>query len=372
MYNRIFQLICVIIIIASMVQAQGKRWRLKFEHTAPEMITIIEPDGMKKNYWYFRYKLTNDTDRDIKECHLQIRLVIDKNAPGVLERDVPNIFYQAQFPEGVNKSQYLKNLQTFYDTDLPLVKQEILTRLGIYPKLSIEEKKVLSLLEDKTPKSPMDLMKKAKMSYQELRTILDGLVIKNLAIPEEVQGSSTFIEGKNGNAIFLIYNQENTIRMGETINGWQIISCTENRVTLKKNNILNTLSQGMLVESSYTKSGKIQFERDPYLVSAANVRGVYKGKLLGSGEKKYDFKGHVIPKNSAQEGIAIFASVPVRTDFMAIVVNGLVDPIVGRKGKLFIEEEVWMAGYQCINHILEKKIVPLYQRWEILSSREKF
>lgn len=356
--------------LLSPMAQENRRWRLKFEHTAPTMISITEADGVKKAYWYTRYTVINDTERNIPWM-VQIRLVIDKVKEGVPESKVPEVFYQATIPEGYDKAEYLGNLQTYYDTDLPAVKQEILRQLQIYPRLTPQEKTVLDLLDNKKAKSAFEVMKKAGLSYYETRNILDRLVIQNLALPEAILGSTTFMEGKTDHAIFLIYGLPTQIKIGETVNGWQLFSFTSNRAIMKKQNVLYTLSQGMLLESTYIKSDKLPFERDDHLVSRDEALGVYKGRVAKDGAKQHEFRPAVIPKHSRIEGIAIFCDVSTEADFMGIVVSGLVDPIIRRNRKVWVENEVLLCGYSRFSSDFQHHQTKLlYQKSEVLSIKE--
>ena len=116
---------------------KSKRWRLKYQGEMPRTLTITYPDGIKKTYWYIKYKIINDHDRDIPWM-VNIRIIIDKPQEGIAESKLPGMLYNAEIPDGVDKEEYIKNLMTYYDVDLPIAKRQILDQLDCilnFPKI---------------------------------------------------------------------------------------------------------------------------------------------------------------------------------------------------------------------------------------------
>lgn len=350
---------------------KSKRWRLKFENTAPKSITITEADGVKKTYWFIQYKVSNNTEKDIP-WRITIKCVIDQPKEGVAVSQVPGIFYEGRIPEG-NKEEYLNNLQAYFDMDLPLVKKAILSHLKLYPKLTAEEKKLRALLTE-TPKSAMELKQEAGLSYEETESILNNLVVKNLALSQEIEGRSIFLGTKNKLAIFQSYEKENEAKVGDSINDWKIVSINPKEVILQKENVLKSVPRGSTVEFLYSKHDKIIMEQDEPVVTGISAKGTYDGMIVGADkkQKRYEFKNRMIAKNSVVHGLAIFSDVSPDMDFMAIVVTGLVDPVAKRNQKIYIENEVLIDAYRHGKNREEDssaELIPIYRKEEILSSK---
>ncbi len=366
------QILCAQQLFIPQKEYKSTRWRLKFENSEPKTITVSEPDGEKKVYWYIHYKVTNSTERDIPWM-LHIRMVIDKAKEGVQESKIPGLFYEAKLPEE-NKEEYLNNLQTYYDTDMPVVRKEILTHLRLYPEVSKNDKAILNALSTSQSKDIMDIMKECDLTYAQIEQRLNDLVIQNLVVSQETLGRCVFIGTKGKKALFLVHDQESSAQVGESINGWEIVSFSQNQVMLKKNDVLKTLASGNAIEYLYLKTDKILMERDFPIVSGMSARGTYKGLLLEEKSGKiYDFKKAIIPSKSVVHGLAIFSHVSKEMDFMGIVVSGLVDPIVKRNRKVYLENSVLIAAYKKPgdsfgNHV--SPITPLYRRDVILSTKE--
>ena len=177
MSKRFFLTLLVALFSLQIVVAEKKsrRWRLDFEMLEkPTRIIVTEPDGIQNVYWYFRYIVRNDTDQDINYS-INIKLVVDKPAPGVTENKVPQLFHNAKIPFDVeDKEKYINSLQKYYDTDFPIAKEAIYEDLGLHPVLTAEEKKVLSVLGDQFTRSAMDISKEVKLPYTTVDTALES------------------------------------------------------------------------------------------------------------------------------------------------------------------------------------------------------
>ena len=359
----------------------SRRWRLKFENDAPKSIMVTDPGGEKKLYWYIRYKVINNSQRDIRWM-INMKLVIDKPKAGITESQVPGIFYQAKIPDGSNKEEYLNNLQAYYDSDLSIVKRFIMKKLGIYPELTKVERKILAALDEKIPLSVMDIKKKIGLSYQEIESNLIRLVVNNMAISQEMPGNSTFLEGKSSYALFVIYDQNSEVRIGETVNGWKLISFSKTQAVLQKEDCIKVLTMGNTMEYRYLKTGKIFSGRDIPMATGISAQGVYQGRSsvkqpYPKGKTtqgvSYKFKNAVIPAKSTHHGLAIFSDISPEMDYMALVVTGLTDPIVKRNRKVYIENEALIDAYMKPGdefHTHQNPIVHLYRKWIVLSNRE--
>lgn len=262
---------CLVLLSSSYLFADNKgyysrRWRLKFENSAPATCMVKLPDGSQRRYWYILYKVTNDMDRDIPWM-VNIKFVIDKVKRGVVEADVPEVFYKATIPASVtDKAKYLDSLETYYDTDLPLVKQQILRNLKLTSKLSAIEEKILAALKERSISSIdqdydyiniMELRKKTGLSYQELDEYLNKLIIKNLVISKETFGQCTFLGTKDRKtAQFMIFNEIRDLKVGDKVNKWDLVSFTPTRAILKQDDVEKTVSKGMGVEYLYKATGK--------------------------------------------------------------------------------------------------------------------
>lgn len=354
---------------------QSRRWRLDFESDPPKSITIVQPDGKKDIYWYVRYKIINNTPRNIPWM-FNIKLVIDKVREGVAIGKVPEVFFNATFPAGVNKEQYMKNLRAYYDVNLPVVKKEILSRLKLYPRFSKNTKAVLSALDSNTPKDVISIMEEVGLSYEETETCLNRLVVNNLAISQEAKGNPIFVRGTLGHTLFIVNDKEVKAKAGDKIAGWTIVSFDRNRVVMKKGDVITSFCKGSTIEYLYAKTLKRVVERDTIYFTGMDAKGTYKGRIpkkeVKKG-KKYLFETNVIPKKSIRHGIAIFSNVSEEMDFMAIVVSGLVDPIVKRNRKVYVENEVMMVAYKRLGdeyHSDRDTMVHLYKKNEVLSTYE--
>lgn len=369
---------CLVFISSAYLFADNKdyysrRWRLKFENSAPATCIVKLPDGSQRKYWYVLYKVTNDMNRDIPWM-INIKLVIDKVKRGVVEADVPEVFHKATIPASViDKAKYLDSLETYYDTDLPLVKQQILHDLRLTSKLSNIEEKILATLKEKGLSSIMVLREATGLSYQELDEYLNKLVIKNLVISQETFGQCTFLGAKDRKtAQFMIFNEIRDLKVGDKINKWDLISFTPKRATLKQDDVEKTISTGMGVEYLYEATGKFMMKGEFTRESGMTARGTYKGKVT-DGTKKYNFIRRMIPKNSSVEGLAIFSDVSPEMDFCAIVVSGLVDPIVRKDRKLYAEKEIFLNAYEQPGDAFNNNytpIKPLYKKWIIIDRKE--
>ncbi|NUM34084.1 MAG: hypothetical protein HUU50_06050 [Candidatus Brocadiae bacterium] len=369
-----FLIVCVPMLYAQNLlgkEYKSTRWRLKFENSDPKSITITEPNGEKKVYWYIQYKVMNNTEREIPWM-LHIRMVIDKAKEGVQESKVPGLFYEAKLPDE-NKEEYLNNLQSYYDTDFPVVRKEILRHLKLYPELSANDKAILSALSTTQPKDIMDIMKDCGLSYIQIEQRLNDLVVQNLAISQEIIGKSLFMGAKGKHALFLVHDQESSVKVGETINGWELVSFSHDKAIIKKNDILKTLAKGTAVDYLYLKTDKILMERDSPIVSGVSARGSYKGLMDEQSGKTYHFKKASIAPKSVVHGLAIFSNVSREMDFMGIVVSGLVDPIAKKNKKTYLENLVLISAYKKPGDSYGNDVspvTPLYRREVILNSKE--
>lgn len=378
---------CLVLLSSSYLFADNKgyysrRWRLKFENSAPATCMVKLPDGSQRRYWYILYKVTNDMDRDIPWM-VNIKFVIDKVKRGVVEADVPEVFYKATIPASVtDKAKYLDSLETYYDTDLPLVKQQILRNLKLTSKLSAIEEKILAALKERSISSIdqdydyiniMELRKKTGLSYQELDEYLNKLIIKNLVISKETFGQCTFLGAKDRKtAQFMIFNEIRDLKVGDKVNKWDLVSFTPTRAILKQDDVEKTVSKGMGVEYLYKATGKFVMKGEFNRESGMTARGVYKGKVT-DGSKKYNFVRRMIPKRSSIEGLAIFSDVSSEMDFCAIVVSGLVDPIVRKDRKLYAQKEIFLNAYEQPGDAFNNNytpIKPLYKKWITIESKE--
>jgi hypothetical protein len=231
------------------------------------------------------------------------------------------------------------------------------------------------VLDPEKPKDVEQIMKEANLGYPEVEMALVNLVINNLAISQEIESNPTFIDVKPQGPVFLENNQEVTKKVGETIAGWELLSYSQDVAVMKKNDIITTFAKGSTLEYLYVKTHKEPVERDLTYLCGMSSQGVYKGRVKAepnAGEKLYSFQNVVIPKKTIRYGLAIFQDIAQEMDFMAIVVSGLVDPLVRRKGQLYVENEAFMIGYAKVKeeNSPEEVLNPLYQRWVILSSRE--
>ncbi|BBM87400.1 hypothetical protein [Candidatus Uabimicrobium amorphum] len=374
MSKRFFLTLLVALFSLQIVVAEKKsrRWRLDFEMLEkPTRIIVTEPDGIQNVYWYFRYIVRNDTNQDINYS-INIKLVVDKPAPGVTENKVPELFHNAKIPYDIeNKEKYINSLQKYYDTDFPIAKEAIYQELGLHPILTDEEKKVLSVLGDQFTRSAIDISKEVKLPYTKVETALESLLAKNLIIGSELDGRPTFLNSGLTYANFVIDNVEVTKKKGETISGWEIVSFAKGAVIIKKEDVVKKVTSGSVIEYRYSKSNKSPFEKTQYYYAGMNGKGSYLGRQE-SEDKKYRFKRDVIKKGSSRRGIAIFYGVSPETDFMAIVVSGLVNPIVRRYKLVTARNEVLMIGYKIPGDELSihrKQLQPLYKKWEVLSTR---
>ena len=332
MSKRFFLTLLVALFSLQIVVAEKKsrRWRLDFEMLEkPTRIIVTEPDGIQNVYWYFRYIVRNDTDQDINYS-INIKLVVDKPAPGVTENKVPQLFHNAKIPFDVeDKEKYINSLQKYYDTDFPIAKEAIYQDLGLHPVLTNDEKKVLSVLGDQFTRSAIDISKEVKLPYTTVDTALESLLAKNLIIGSELDGRPTFLNSGITYANFSIDNVEVTKKKGDTISGWEVISFAKGAVIIKKEDVVKKVTGGSVIEYRYSRSNKSPFEKTQYYYAGMNGKGSYLGRQE-SEDKKYRFKRDVIKKGSSRRGIAIFYGVSPETDFMAVVVSGLVNPIVRR------------------------------------------
>lgn len=423
------------IVFAQNAPSLSGRWRLKFEMVEnPQNITLTEPDGKKNMYWYFRYRIINDTEQNIPWM-VNIKVLIDRTREGIAEAQVPGLFYQAQIPENLDKEVYLSRLKAYYDFDLPLVKRAIYARLHLYPKLSEKERGVLNALSSEKMKSVEEIMKEVELSYVEAESILNSLVISNLAISQEAAGSPTLLRIGHQGASFLENNKEVVKPLGSIIAGWNIVALSPLQVSLQKDNVITSIGIGNTLEYLYQKTDKTFAERDLNYSSGMSTKGLYKGRsghlltridaenaiftkngkeittkvgdtlsgwqiesiaadaiVMKKGEKTtnlgigkileyqetmpdaevYLFEKRFIPKKSVHHGLAIFEDFSSEMDFMAVVVSGLVDPIVRRRGKVYKENEALMIGYTqgLSDEEAGQDIRQLYLKWVILSSKE--
>lgn len=375
MSKRFFLTLIVILfsLQVTIAEKKSRRWRLDFEMLEkPTRIIVTEPDGIQNVYWYFRYIVRNDTDRDINYS-INIKLVIDKPAPGVTENKVPELFYNAKIPYSVeNKEKYITFLQKYYDTDFPIAKEAIYKKLGLHPVLTETETKVLGVLGDQFTRSTFDISKEINLSYVQVEGALENLLAKNLIIGSEIDGSPTFLNSGLTYANFRIDNFEVTKRKGETLSGWEIVSFAKGAVIIKKGDVVKKVTSGSVIEYRYSRSNKSPFEKTQYYHAGMGAKGSYLGRKEGDDKQKYRFKRDVIKKNSSRRGIAIFYGVSPETDFMAVVISGLVNPIVRRYKVVTAHNEVLMVGYKIPGDELSihrKQLVPLYKKWEVLSTR---
>ncbi len=349
------------------------RWRLEFKNDVPKEIILTEPDGTKRVYWYFRYTVRNNTDRDISYM-VKIKMVIDKTKPGIPTSQVPQIFANAKIPSTVaDKKEYIESLQTYHDIDLPIVKNKIMESLRLYPKLSEKERAVWSVVSNTEAASVFQVMETTSLSYVEAESTLNRLTVKNLMISQEVDGNPTFVGSKKNEAFFWLNDDEVVRKAGEEIAGWEVVSFDKNSVVLKKNGIQNYLRVGSGLEYLYTKTDKALFERDDSYLAGFATLGNYKGRNAEGDGPKYEFKRNMIKKNSSLQGIAIFSNPSPETDFMAIVVSGLIDPIVQRYNIVYAYNEVAMFGYRRVGgdefSTQSESLVPLYRKWEVLATK---
>ena len=356
------------------------RWRLKFELLdTPRPITLQDNEGQKQVFWYFRYQVVNDTERDIPWM-VSVRVVVDKTREGVAEGLVPGLFYHAEIPEEiadkkVDKEEYINRLRTYYDIDLPLVKKEIMDVLQLHPKLQERDKNILAALDAEKPKSIEEIAKATALSPSEVEAALIFLVINNLALSQEAPGNLMFLGDSPQGAMFLENGQEVAKKAGEKIGDWDVISYTGTQVMLKKGDEIMPFLKGSNLDYLYIKTQKAMVERDTNYLSGMAAKGVYKGRYAGeqaTADKVHQFQSATIPKKSIRHGLAIFQDLAQDMDFMAVVVTGLVDPLVRRKGQINLESEVYMIGYAKGGGeaAQEEMLVPLYQRWTILGSKE--
>ena len=357
---------------------KSKRWRLEFEAQEPKTIEITYPDGQKEVFWYVLYKVINNTDRDIPYT-VNIKLVIDKMKEGIPTTKAPEIFYEARIPEGVNKQEYIDNLMAYYDVDLPIVKKMILEQLRLYPKLSKNEHSILSSLSENEPKSVINIMSEVGLSYEETEACLNNLVVNNLAISQEIKENPIFVKATSQKALFWINDEkvnhkvnEIEVKVGEQVAGWEVVSFDPNRVVMKKGDVVTAFCRGNTLEYLYSKTQKNFVERDERYISGMEAKGIYKGRFSSEQSnhgKQYVFQNTIIPKKSIRKGLAIFRNVSPEMDYMALVVGGLVDPIVRRNRKLYVENEVLISAYKRPGdefHSHRDPIVPLYENWVVL------
>ena len=360
---------------------KSKRWRLKYQGEMPRTIAITYPDGTKKTYWYIKYKIINNHDRDIPWM-VNLRIIIDKPREGVPESKLPGMFFNAEITANRDKEEYIKNLMTYYDVDLPIAKKEIFEKLGLHPRLSKNEKAIVACLDNKKAKTIMEIMSQAGISYEQAQQALTRLVVNNLVISQEVERNPVFVKGSLQYATFWINDEklankvnEVQAKVGDVIAGWEVLDFDRNRVVMKKNDIVTSFSRGSTLEYLYLKTDKSFVEEDVRYVSGMAAKGTYKGRMYGSGSKKgqrYAFENAMIPKKSVRHGLAIFQNISPEMDFMAVVVTGLVDPIVRRDGLIYIENEVYMCGYKRPGDAYYSNstpLTPLYQKWMVISTR---
>ena len=143
---------------------------------------------------------------------------------------------------------------------------------------------------------------------------------------------------------------------------------------MSKQGVVTSFYKGATLEYLYSATGKIFYEHDLQYNGGMDIRGRYEGLKIDpkTNNIHYVFKNAVIPKNSVRHGIAIFSNISPAADFIAIVVSGLVDPLVRRKNKVFIENEVLMIGYQRPGDEFYNSpnvLTPLYTKRSILLSR---
>jgi hypothetical protein len=361
---------------------KSKRWRLKFEGDAPTPITITHPDGKKETYWYVRYKVINETERDIPWM-INVKLVIDKPAEAVTETKVPELFYNGEIPSGQDKEEYLKNLKSYYDTNFSVVKKAICDHLRLHPQLSKQENAVLSALHENTPKTVFQIMGEVGLSYEETESCLTNLVVNNLSISQEIKENPIFARATIQKAIFLVNDEktpnktvELSLSPGDKIADWEVVSFTRNRVVMKKKDVITTFAKGATIEYLYSKVGKIFIQRDFPHVTGMGAKGTYKGRVSveeSPGSKQHIFEKTVIPQKSIRYGLAIFSDVSAEMDYMGVVVTGLVDPIFRRKDKIYVENEAFICAYKRPGDEFgndREPIARLYEKWMVLSLKE--
>lgn len=356
------------------------RWRLKFDlQEAPKPIIIDDGDGQKNVYWYCRYQITNDTERDIPWM-ISIKIVVDKTREGVSESQVPGLFYRAEIPEEagdkkVDREAYVNQLRAYHDTDFLIVKKQIMEQLRLYPALNEKEKAVLAALEAEKAKAIEEIMKQTNLSYAETENALLNLVMRNLVMSQETTGNPIFFGSNAQGAIFSENNQEAIKKPGDKVAGWELLAIDKDTVMMKKDDVVTKFGKGSTLEFLYIKTNRHFVEKDMHYTSGMASRGVYKGLASADPEasKRFAFQHNVIPKKSVRHGLAIFQDISPQMDFMAIVVSGLVDPLVRRQGKIYLENEVFMIGYskgRDETSGTQESLTQLYQRWIVLSSKE--
>ncbi|HNZ67040.1 MAG TPA: hypothetical protein PKM32_06680, partial [Planctomycetota bacterium] len=357
--------------IFAQTKYHSRRWRLKFECSNPDSCNVVFPDGTQKKYWYVMYKVRNEMDRDIP-WFINIRFIIDKTKKGIPESKVPELFYKGIIPENVDKAKYIDSLRSYSDIDLPLVRRQILKNLKITPKLHPIQEKLLDVLTEHGPSTIDKLIQKTKLSYQEIEEHITKLVINNLAISQETFGSCSFMYGKGDVGYFLVHNQERPVKIGEKLNDWELVSVTNNRALVRQGKNEKVLSQGMGLAYIYSATGKFIFPGNFQQNSGMSTKGIFKGRHR-KGDRKYNFEKRIIAKNSTVEGLAIFSDVSPEMDYCAVVVSGLVDPIVRRNKKLYAERELFISAYEQPGDAFHSNLVPikpLYKKWVIVSTKE--
>ena len=228
----------------------------------------------------------------------------------------------------------------------------------------------------------MDIMAQAGISYEQAQQALTKLVVNNLAMSQEVERNPIFVKGTLQHATFWINDEkisdkvnEIQAKTGDVIAGWELLNFDRNRVVMKKNDIVTSFSRGATLEYLYLKTDKSFVEEDVRYVSGMAAKGTYKGRMFGNGSKKgkrYTFESAVIPKKSVRHGLAIFQEISPEMDFMAVMVTGLVDPIVRRDGLIYVENEAYMYGYKRPGDAYysdRAPLTPLYQKWLVVSTR---
>ena len=198
-------------------------------------------------------------------------------------------------------------------------------------------------------------------------------VIKNLVISQETFGQCTFLGAKDRKtAQFMIFNEIRDLKVGDKINKWDLVSFTPTRATIKQDDVEKTISTGMGVEYLYEATGKFMMKGEFNRESGMTARGSYKGKVT-DGTRKYNFVRRMIAKRSSVEGLAIFSDVSPEMDFCAVIVSGLVDPIVRKERKLYAEKEIFLNAYEQPGDAFNNNytpIKPLYKKWIIIDRRE--
>lgn len=373
LYGNFWLLIALLTAIcwASEKQYTSRRWRLKFESDPPKPILIKEPDGKQTLYWYVRYKVTNAMSREVPWM-VNIKIVIDKTRPGVPESQVPGVFHQATIPEEADKEQYLNSLQTYYDVNLPIVRQEIMKQLNLYPALSKNEQMVMDVLELENPKSIFTMMKQIKLSYDEIESALLALISRNLVISQEAHGDPSFIKVTSKGAIFYQNGETFALRVGEAVYDWKLLSFDKKQVVMQKGDVVTSFYPGASLEYNYSKSEKTIATRDPFYTSGMEAKGFYLGRSTNK-DRKFRFRHAVIPAKSTHHGVAIFHDISREMDFMAVVVTGLADPVVRRTGKIYVKNEALLIAYQRLGdefYSYQDTISFLYQKQIVLSFKE--